>query len=100
MRMGVRVLGLLGAAIAAAALGSAPAVSAPARKAAVAARKLPDWNGLWELTGGSLFDPEHVKMAPGAAIFGPNEGSYLTDVPYKPEYQKQYDETVAKAAKG
>ena len=100
MRKRSRVWGLIGAACAAAALCVAPAaISAPAKKPA-AARKLPDWDGLWELTGGALFDPQHVKMAPGAAIFGPNEGSYMTDVPYKPEYQKLYDETVAKAAKG
>ncbi len=66
-------------------------------------RKLPDWNGSWATTGGLLLDPVNKYEPPNndeAFDTGPLEGSRLTAVPYKPEYQKLYDETIERAKKG
>jgi len=66
---------------------------------------LPDWNGAWSHASRSslMFDPENYSAPPdpiGGAGFGPLPGSKLTGVPYKPEYQRQYDKTVADTAAG
>ena len=66
-------------------------------------RALPDWNGDWYFEGGLMFDPANQVLAPddGVGFYtGPPPGSYLKNVPYKPEYQKLYDETVKKAVAG
>jgi len=82
----------------------------------------PDFRGAWggrsnwgqltgprtvSLTGSRLmFDPENSYMEPdpagedGGLDFGPQPGSYLTKIPYKPEYQREYDEIIANARKG
>ena len=65
--------------------------------------ELPDWNGSYATLDGLMFDPSHQVLAPGsdeAFSTGPLEGSYLTGIPYKPEYQKQYDAAVAESKKG
>ena len=59
--------------------------------------QLPDWNGSWFLMGGYLFDPSNAWLPPNddeAFDTGPLEGSVLRNIPYKPEYQKRYDQTV------
>jgi hypothetical protein len=74
-----------------------------------ASASLPDWNGDWLMTGGTthaerlLFDPEHVYIPRdpgGGADFGALAGSYDTAIPYKPEYQKQYQEVIKKTEDG
>jgi hypothetical protein len=65
--------------------------------------QLPDWNGSWGLTGGYLFDPANAWMPinnDDAFDTGPLEGSVVRGIPYKPEYQKLYDKTVADAIQG
>jgi hypothetical protein len=65
--------------------------------------QLPDWNGSWVLLGGYLFDPLNAwipKNDDEAFDTGPIEGSVVRHIPYKPEYQKQYDKTVADAIEG
>jgi hypothetical protein len=64
---------------------------------------LPDWTGSWFLTGGYLFDPANSWMPINndeAFDTGPLEGSIVRNIPYKPEYQKQYEDTVANAVQG
>jgi hypothetical protein len=72
-------------------------------------QSLPDWRGVWNLEGPLLFGgPEHSMVPPGAVAAprvirgvefqqGIPAGAYNQRIPYKPEFQKQYDETVAKA---
>ncbi len=65
--------------------------------------ELPDWNGSWFNVGIYMFDPDHVVLGPGTDLAfdtGPLEGSYLTGIPYKPEYQKRYEELIAQSLKG
>jgi len=66
---------------------------------------MPDWSGIWNPVGGIMFPgPEHAVYAEdpagesGGLAFGPLPGSYITGVPYKPEYQAVYDAKVARAA--
>jgi hypothetical protein len=64
---------------------------------------LPDWNGSWWTNGVLMFDPDHVVLGPGTDLAfdtGPLEGSYLTSIPYKPEYQKHYQQLIADSLKG
>jgi hypothetical protein len=73
-------------------------------------KKLPDWNGAWIQQAAPkprpaqmMFDPDHFYQPPIAgepSATGPVAGSYLTDIPYKPEYQKQYMENVKNALEG
>ena len=69
------------------------------------------WNGVWNGAAGAvpggnlLFDADHGFLPPdpanGAGFeYGPRPGAKDYGVPYKPEYQKAYDETVKKALKG
>jgi hypothetical protein len=65
--------------------------------------QLPDWNGSWVLLGGYLFDPTNAWMPLNndeAFDTGPLEGSIVKNIPYKPQYQKQYEKTVADAVQG
>ena len=65
--------------------------------------RLPDMTGSWFVMGGYLFDPTNAWLPPSddeAFDTGPPEGSLVKGIPYKPEYQKQYDATVARAAQG
>jgi hypothetical protein len=73
---------------------------------------LPDWRGVWYIEEPLIF------AGPAAAVIPKNmkstakplrgvdfergvlPGSYFTGAPYKPEYQKAYDERVAKARAG
>lgn len=65
-----------------------------------ALEKLPDWTGQWFLNGGFSFpglaDTVGVKdpAADGGFSYGELPGTYFTGAPYKPEYQKIYDERV------
>ncbi|MGD2168295.1 MAG: hypothetical protein PVF63_09320, partial [Gammaproteobacteria bacterium] len=66
---------------------------------------MPDWSGIWTLSDGIMFPgPEHAVYAEdpagedGGLAFGPLPGSYITGVPYKPEYQAIYDAKVERAA--
>ncbi len=64
---------------------------------------LPDWNGSWSTDGILMFDPAHVVLGPGTDLAfdtGPLEGTYLVGIPYKPEYQKQYEALIAASLKG
>ncbi len=66
-------------------------------------KQLPDWNGSWFITGGYLFDPANSWMPINndeAFDTGPLEGSTVRNIPYKPQYQKLYDKTVADSVKG
>jgi hypothetical protein len=68
-------------------------------------KQLPDWRGVWRLeepltfpgpSGSTLAKPvENAK--PGRFELGVTPGSYFSGAPYKPEYQKQYDERIANA---
>jgi hypothetical protein len=71
----------------------------------------PDFQGQWDSTtpdpervGRFMFDPTSVSIPyeppPGLPEFGPRAGTYLTGIPYKPEYQQQYMETVTNTAAG
>ena len=71
----------------------------------------PDFQGQWDATtpdperiGRFMFDPTAVfipyESPPGLPEFGPRPGTHLTGIPYKPEYQEQYMETVANTAAG
>jgi hypothetical protein len=73
-------------------------------------KKLPDWNGQWLMQAAPklrpaqlMFDPEHyfqpsdIESPPQT---GPLPGSYLTDIPLKPEYKAQYMKTVADTVAG
>jgi len=101
------IFGATGFANAAAPLAQSPTAQQPAT--------LPDWNGAW-VGGGpppgvtvprgaaGMFDPEHVYVEPdpsdGGLAFGPMPGTKLTGVPYKPEYQKLYDDIVKATKEG
>jgi hypothetical protein len=73
-------------------------------------QKLPDWNGTWIMQAAPkprpaqlMFDPENFhqpEFAGEPSATGPVAGSYLTNIPYKPEYKKQYMENVQKALEG
>jgi hypothetical protein len=87
--------------------GGASAANFPAPRISEAytkqLRTLPDWNGDWYFEGGLMFDPANQVLAKddGDGFYtGPPPGSYVKNIPYKPEYQKQYDETVKKAVEG
>lgn len=70
---------------------------------------LPDWRGTWYLQQPMLFaGPEKSVLPPGPKPgpklirgvefqFALPAGSHFIGAPYKPEYQKLYDERVAKA---
>lgn len=67
--------------------------------------EMPDWSGIWNIVDGIMFPgPEDAVYAEdpageeGGLSFGPLPGSYITGVPYKPEYQAIYDAKVARAA--
>ena len=67
-------------------------------------KQLPDWRGVWHLEEPLVFPgPGHAKIAKATGArdnkfeHGVTPGSYFTGAPYKPEYQKMYDERVAKA---
>jgi hypothetical protein len=66
-------------------------------------KQLPDWRGVWFLEEPLVFPgPGHAVIAKAAASkndfeHGVTPGSYFTGAPYKPQYQKIYDERVAKA---
>jgi hypothetical protein len=67
---------------------------------------MPNMSGVWQFTRGLMFDPDNAVNAPdpagddGGFAFGPQAGTYLKNIPYKPEYQKIYDDTIAQAKKG
>lgn len=62
--------------------------------------ELPDWTGVWGLTGGLLFPGHEFTVYPhdpagGEGFsYGPLPGSYITGVPYNETWQRRYDETV------
>jgi hypothetical protein len=63
--------------------------------------KLPDWTGKWFLTDGMSFPGRALTaLAPdpagkdGGFSYGELPGTYFKGAPYKPEYQKLYDEKV------
>ena len=70
-------------------------------------KQLPDWRGVWSLEEPLIFaGPEHAVIAkvsgdastPRSSFeHGVTPGSYFTGAPYKPEYQKLYDERIAAA---
>ncbi len=77
---------------------------------AEALQKLPDWNGTWIMQAAPharpaqlMFDPDNFyqpEFAGEPSATGPVAGSYLTGIPYKPEYRKIYMENVQKALEG
>jgi hypothetical protein len=63
--------------------------------------KLPDWTGTWFMTDGFSFPGRALTvLAPdpagqeGGFSYGELPGTYFKGAPYKPEYQKIYDEKV------
>ena len=66
-------------------------------------QSLPDWRGVWYLEGPLLFPgPGHSVIAKSGRVpkpfeYGVAPGSYFQGAPYKPEYQKLYDERLRKA---
>jgi hypothetical protein len=73
--------------------------------------KLPDWDGTYAMGGPPcpqciIFDPDHFYKPPdpaagvGGADFGLLPGTYDTNVPYKPEFQKKYMQTVQQIKQG
>lgn len=70
-------------------------------------QQLPDWRGVWYLEQPLVFTgpdaaviAKEATPAGGAANafeHGVRPGSYFKGAPYKPEYQKVYDERIAKA---
>lgn len=70
----------------------------------------PDMTGTWMIAEpadapeGPLFDPQHAHAAPqpikGESTFGPIPGTYDTQIPYTPEYQKLYRQHVEEAKQG
>jgi hypothetical protein len=88
-----------------------PPVQAPSLAAALGEewKKLPDWRGTWFLEGPLLFAGAKNTMVPPDAKSQPRvirgvefeqgvpAGAYMQRIPYKPEVQKQYEATVAKA---
>jgi len=90
-------------------LGIAGSVSAADNLAAAYGdswKALPDWRGVWYLEQPLLFTgPENAVLAKDAGgqnafEHGVTPGSYFKGAPYKSEYQKIYDERVAKAREG
>ena len=83
-------------------------------KATALAAKLatqPDMTGLWTQLvpsgagAGPTFDPAHTyyppqQPLPGEARFGPIPGTYLTNVPYNPEYKRKYEQYIEDAKVG
>jgi hypothetical protein len=69
-------------------------------------KSLPDWRGVWYLEQPLLFTgPENAvigKTGDGKSTFeyGITPGSHFKGAPYKPEYQKRYDERIARARAG
>lgn len=69
-------------------------------------RDLPDWRGVWFLEGPLLFGgPENAMVPPGATAaprlirgveftHGVPAGAYVMRIPYRPEFQRRYDERV------
>jgi len=61
---------------------------------------LPDWTGIWFITGGFSFPGLAATITAkdpaqdGGFSYGELPGTYFTGAPYKPEYQKIYDERV------
>src|ERR1700753_4500176 len=59
----------------------------------------PDMTGAWkplppaDAGPGPIFDPEHGvwsgRLQPGESTFGPLPGTYIKDIPYRPEYRKK-----------
>jgi hypothetical protein len=104
------------AAILAAALFTQACEARAAARGTVATSEKPaspgsNWNGYWQMdpSGGPraaqlMFDPKHAYIepdpSPGGLSFGPVAGSKLTEIPYKPEYQRAYDEIVRKTKEG
>jgi hypothetical protein len=68
---------------------------------AAAAATVPDWTGKWEMPRIAtrlMFDPDNAYLEPdpGRGLdFGPVGGSYLTTIPYTPEFQKEYMDRIA-----
>lgn len=72
-------------------------------------KNMPDWHGVWSLEGPLVFAGPENTMVPAGAKSQPRvirgvefeqgvpAGTHMMRIPYKPEYQKQYDEVVAKA---
>jgi len=88
-----------------------PPVQAPSLAAALGDgwKKLPDWRGVWFLEGPLVFGGAENTMVPPDAKSQPRvirgvefeqgvpAGAFMMRVPYKPEFQQQYEATVAKA---
>jgi hypothetical protein len=73
--------------------------------------KVPDWGGAYAMGGPPcpqciIFDPDHFYKPPdpaadvGGADFGLLPGTYDTNIPYKPEYQKRYMAVVGQIKQG
>jgi hypothetical protein len=65
---------------------------------------LPDWTGSWYIDGCCMFATREFQVSmpdpagnQGGFSYGDIPGSYFTGAPYKPEYQKLYDERVRAA---
>jgi hypothetical protein len=94
---------------------TAPAGPPPVQAASLAAalgddwKRLPDWRGVWFLEGPLVFGGAENTMVPPDARSQPRvirgvefeqgvpAGTYMLRIPYRPEIQKQYEATVAKA---
>jgi hypothetical protein len=67
--------------------------------------QLPDWTGAWFINGCCTFPGRDFAVAAvdpaargtGGFTYGELPGSYFKGAPYKPEYQKVYDERVRMA---
>lgn len=113
------------AATAALACATAASAQAPAADPGFVAPKIkdtwlaqlgeqPDITGVWlfstapgetgqRTTRRLMFDPPNAQLAPGdeeGPAPGPPAGSRQLGIPYKPEYQKQYDQIVKNTAAG
>jgi hypothetical protein len=68
-------------------------------------KQLPDWRGTWYLEApylfpgaiGAVIAKPTTPVSPAKFEHGITSGSYFTGAPYKPEFQKVYDERIAKA---
>jgi hypothetical protein len=124
VRRGLLALALTAAAVAAPALAAAPKMPEPprGRTGYVAPRlpadylarlaKLPDWNGTWIQQAAPKLRPAHLVFDPDNFHEPPDDlegknglvsvrpGSYMTAIPYKPEYLKEYMDNVAANADG
>lgn len=73
---------------------------------AATAAPVPDWTGKWEMPRiptRLMYDPDNAYLEPdpGRGLdFGPVGGSYLTTIPYKPEFQKEYMDRIAMHKQG